>query len=105
MSDSFEQLGEQLLATIKTHADEIGIELKGDLQGVSLFASERAAHLASIVGQPGYTEALEAERDALALRVTNDAIERADELDQRFQTFISQVLGVAAQALAIAIPA
>lgn len=102
--DTFEQLGEDFLALVTTQAQEIGVELTDDLQGAAQFASERAAHLSTIVGEPGFSEALTAERDAVALRVTSAAIDRADALDQRFQAFIAQVLQFGARALAIAVP-
>ena len=102
--DSFEQLGEDFLALVTTQAQEIGVELTDDLQGAAQFASERAAHLATIVDEPGFSEALEAERDAVALRVTSAAIDRADALDARFQAFIGSVLQFASRALAIAVP-
>ena len=102
--DTFEQLGEDFLALVSAQASEIGVELTEDLQGAAQFASERAAHLASIVGEPGFSEALIAERDAVALRVTGDAIDRADALDARFQTFIASLLQFGARALAIAVP-
>lgn len=34
---------------------------------VAVYAAARAAHLAGIVGQPGFDEAVAAERDAVAL--------------------------------------
>lgn len=93
-------IGDEFLGLIKEHADQIGVELDGDFEAASEFAAQRAAHLSTIVGEPGFSEAMVAERDAIALRLTGDAIERADAIDGRVLAFIGQSLMLSARLLA-----
>lgn len=58
--------------------------------------AERAAHLATIAGQPGFHRAVIAERDAVALRAGLDATLQAEAADARLLGVITGVLmGVA----------
>lgn len=100
---SLNDLGDQFVSLVQAHAQEIGVELKDNLNEVSQYASERAAHLSTIVGQPGWDEALVAERDNVAIYATSAAVQQADQLDQRFVNFIGQALGLLSGALALAL--
>lgn len=102
---TFDEAGNQLVTLLKQYAEQTGVEIREDIHELSQYASERTAHLSRFVGQPGYVEALEAERDALAMKATNTSIDQADKIDQKFAQFISQVFTVAATFLATAVPA
>lgn len=95
-------IGQDFLNLLSEHANALGVALNEDLEGAAEFAEQRALHLQNIVSEPGFREAVLAERDAIALRVTSDAIVAADEVDQRFLAFVGDAIGFAAKALAFA---
>ncbi len=92
--------GEDFKALLKDAFDEAGKELRIDLNALALYAQERAAHLATLAGQPGFELALRAERDNVTLRAGIAAVEQADATDQRIVGLIHGALGIAAKALA-----
>ncbi len=97
-----DQIAEEFIALLKQHAQEIGQELKGDLEAVKQYAAERISHLSTIVGQAGFIEALKAERDSIALRAASAAVGRADAIDARVLSFIQGALAIGARALTLA---
>lgn len=100
MSDTLQQVGEDLVALAIQNAEELGIEVTEDLQAASQYASTVAAELAAAVGTDGFDRALVAARDSVVLNVTSSAITRADAVDQRFLTFVQGLIGLASRALA-----
>lgn len=103
--DTLEQVGEDLVNLAIAQAQEIGIEVTDDLREASQYASEVAAELSAAVGSEGFDRALLAARDSVALKVTSQAITRADALDARFLTFVQSLVGLASRALATLVPA
>ena len=59
------------------------------------YAAGRARHLASIAGEPGYAEAVQAEAAALSLAIIGRAIDEADEADRRLAEAVEGLLMVA----------
>lgn len=100
---SLQNIGDELGALLREQADQLGVELAGDYNDAVAFAAERAAHLSTITHEPGFDEAVRAERDSVVLRITSLAIERADDVDQRFLSIVGRVLSITARALAVAV--
>jgi len=69
-----------------------GVSLKKSAADVALYTTQRAAHLSTLVGQPGYEEAVAAERDAVLLYAGVAAVREADAADMRLVGIIEGVL-------------
>jgi hypothetical protein len=77
---------------------ETGRTLQQSATDVAAYAASRAAHLATIAGQPGFEEALRAERNAVAMFAGLSATAEADRADQRIVGIIHGALAIAAGA-------
>lgn len=99
---SLERIGEDLVGLIVDQAREVGQAVADDLDAVALYASQRADHLSLVLasGEPGFEDALVAERDNVVLRAAVASVERADDLDSRILTVASRAIRIAATALA-----
>lgn len=93
-------IGEEFERILVDGARELGVSLGGSLADVRRFASERMLHLANIVDEPGYLEALRAERDKVALELALNVTDEADAADARLVGIISGALAIGARALA-----
>jgi len=100
---SLKQIESEIGLLLSEQADQLGIELSGDYEEAVQFATERAVHLSTITHEPGFDEAVQAERDSVVLRLTSLAIERADDVDRRFVSIVGRVLSITARAMAIAV--
>lgn len=89
----------ELEKLIRSNAKELGADLKADVTSMSMYAAQRATHLSTLVGQPGFEEAVIAERDSVALRAGISAVRAADRMDQRILAILQTVLTVGAKAL------
>lgn len=69
---------------------------------VAGYAAERAAHLERAVGQPGFAEAVRAERDAVALYAGLAAVGEADAVDDHLLGIVQGALALGARALRVA---
>jgi len=74
---------------------DLGTNAKAQARDIALYVRERAAHLASIVGQPGYEQAFAIERDALALKTAVAVTHTADETDRKALAVLDTVLRLA----------
>jgi hypothetical protein len=92
-ADTFKELLEK---TVR----ETATELKVGAAELALYASERAAHLSSIVGQPGFNAAVQAERDNVAIKGAIKLQDQATRADERFLGLIHGALAFGASALA-----
>lgn len=100
MSDTtINDVGDQFLDMVKGHAEELGVELRDNLDDIRAYTAERLHHLALAVGQPGYERAVEAERDNILLRATVEGIESADAIDAKLLAFTTSLLTFGAKAL------
>jgi len=90
---------EHFKALILESASEMGKEIFFDLDELSLYAVQRAAHLSTITNEPGFDEAVRAERDAVALKAGISATNAADAADQRIIGVIHGALRIGALAL------
>lgn len=99
--DDINQIGQDFIDLLKRNAAEVGLELKGDLQAIADYAAARAQHLSESVGEPGFDEALVAERDNVILFSASTAIDRADAVDARILGLVEGALAMGARALAL----
>jgi hypothetical protein len=74
---------------------ERGQEFAGDLQEVAAYMGERAAHLAQAAGEPGFSRAVEAERDNVMLRLGHTVSDTARDTAER----IAEVRGIVFSAI------
>lgn len=91
---------QELEALLQDVIEETGASLKTGAAELAEFAAERSAHLATLVGDPGFDQAVRAERDAVALRAGLVTTHEADAADQRIVGAIHGGLRVLARALA-----
>lgn len=97
-------LGQEFLELLTQNAVEAGRELTSDLNEISDYAAARMQHLSTLVGQPGWREALVAERDNVALKAAGRAIDRGDAFDSRILSITEGALAIGARALSALIP-
>lgn len=90
-----------LAKLLQDAARETGKELQFASNELRVYVAERIAHLATIVGQPGYDEAFLAERDAVLLKTGVLATNKADAADQRIIGIITGVMSVGARAIVL----
>jgi len=95
MADIKDQLKELLETTLK----EAGMSLEQDAQELLAYTQERINHLQSMVGQPGFDEAVLVERDNVLLKAGLIAAGEADQMDARILALIQGILLVAVTAL------
>lgn len=85
---------------LKNSAEELGLEIKGGAKALAAYAAERTSYLSLLVGQPGFEQAVVAERANVALRAGILAIDTADAAQSRFIGVIQGALSIGAKALA-----
>lgn len=90
-----------IVTLLKEQALESGQEISGDLREVADYAAERAEHLSTRIGSPGFSVMLREERDGLLLKAATVAVMRADEFDRRIEGAISATLTILSRALQI----
>lgn len=91
---------EQLKNLLQAALDETGADLEAATSELALFAAERTAYLATLVGLQGYERAVIAERDRVALRAGIAAVDQADAAAQRALGIIQGALFLGAQVIA-----
>lgn len=90
--------GNVFVDQLEKAAKELGVDLKRSGQEVAQYFDQRAAHLSTIMGEPGIDEALAAERDSVLLFAAGRSVDVADAAD-------AQLIGIVRGALAIAVTA
>lgn len=95
-------IAHDLEALLKDAARETGRDLRGNMVEITAYAAERTAFLSTLVGQPGFEEAVRAERDNVALKAGISAVKTADAADARIVGIIQGVLFLGARAIATA---
>lgn len=90
----------EFVRLIEDAVKETGVELTQTAAHVAAYMNERAIHLASISGQPGFDQALRAERNNVALRAGISVAHNADQADARMLGLFQGLLGMGAAALA-----
>jgi hypothetical protein len=78
---------------------ETGVDIEESLDSLALFMSERALHLSTIVAEPGFPQAVRAERNRVALHAGLSVAHDADKADHRMLGIVQGALALAAGAL------
>lgn len=91
------RLKQEFLVLIEDAVADTGATLEKSASEVAHYAAERADHLSSIVGEPGFDEAVKAERDNVALFAAMSAVENADAADARLKGMLQGALAMGAK--------
>jgi hypothetical protein len=102
--DTSNQLGQQLVELLRSNSVDFGRDFVADIDEVRAYAAARMVHLSTVVAQPGFREALAAERDNVVLKAAGRAIDRGDSFDARMLAITEGALAIGSRALAIAVP-
>lgn len=84
---------------LESALSELGSDLEKTTDEVAMYAAERTAVLATIIGLPGYEAAVIAERDSVALFAGLNAVEVAEKTRERILGIIQAALFLGAQML------
>ena len=83
--------------TLTASARRLEVELKGDATDIRKLGESLISQLTTVVGEPGYMEAVEASRDILALEMGINAIDVGDAADAEMRGIIFGFLAAGAQ--------
>lgn len=78
-----------------------GQDAKAASQELRDYAAQALVRLAAAVGQPGYTEAVQAEADNVALKAAQELIGTADKFDARILGILVSSLDLGAKLVAV----
>lgn len=92
-----EQGVNDLVEILKFEASAAGRDLTTALDDIRLYTVQRAAHLSTLVGQPGFQDAVRMERDNVALHAGIIASQQADVTDHRILGIIQAGLAILAR--------
>ena len=87
---------DELIRLVGEAGKRLGAEAEADGQEVRDYIKARAFHLAGIINEPGYDEALEAERDNVLLKMGLTAVEIGDAADAELKGMLTSGLGIIA---------
>jgi len=90
-------VADELARVLTDAAREEGRDLLVDAQAVRAVIAASVERLAASVGQPGYRDAVIAERDAVALASAVVAVDSGDAADRRLLGIIEGALTVGAR--------
>lgn len=93
-------IADEFLGLIDDAFVDAGRDLDLSREEVAAYAAERADHLSAIVHEPGFSEAVIAERDNIAMKLGLEVSENAHAADHRVLGWIGGALRIAAIALA-----
>ena len=90
---------EEFKILLQDAAARLGKDIQADLSDTATYASQRMRHLARAINEPGFQEALLAERDAVAMKAGISAVNAGDLADAELMGLISGALAIGARAL------
>ena len=93
-------MAKELAELLESTAQRLGTDLQEDVLAIREYASERMLHLSTCVDQPGYDQALIAERDSVALFAGISAVHVADAADRELLGIVAGALAIGARTLA-----
>ena len=94
------ELQEDFKSLIRGVIERSGASLTNSAADVAEYAAGRSAYLATLVGQPGFEEAVVAERQSVMLHAGIAAVNEADQIDAALAGVIEGALGMASRSLA-----
>jgi len=93
------KVGEDFLALITSNLTGLGSDLAVSAEELATYSASRAAHLASIMDEPGFSEAVAAEKDNVALRAGIASVNAASASEARLLGVLEGGLVLGARAL------
>ncbi len=81
--------------------EETGTSFQAGTDAVALYASQRTAHLSTLVGQPGFMQAVRAERDNVAMYASLSVGDQANAMDNRLLGLIQGALAMGASSATV----
>lgn len=99
----FDTAWNQFAAYLQEQAVATGQDLLATAEEVAEYAAGRAQHLSTLVNEPGFNEALAAERDNLALFAGLRGVDSADAVDARINGVVEGALAFVSAALSAAL--
>lgn len=93
-------ISEEFAALLKATTNRLGTSAAADFDEVRIYAADRMRHLATVIGENGYHEALQAEAANVALKAAGAAVTNADALDREFVGIVTGGLAIGARAIA-----
>ena len=76
-------IGLQFFVAVLSPLNLNGLDFKGSAQEIRQYSAESMARLATLVGQPGFETAVEAERDIVAIKIGMRIAKDADKADMK----------------------
>ena len=92
-------VAKEFLALITDAVEETGADLADTKEAIAIYMAERATHLSTIAHEPGFGQAVIAERNNVAMRAGLEASADAAAVDNRWLGMIGGALRIAAIAL------
>lgn len=92
-------VGKELGDALTNAATRLGKSFQGNVDELRAYAAQRMLHLSTLIGQPGYQEALVAERDNVALKAGLLTVAAADAADAELLGLITGAIALGARAL------
>lgn len=99
MGFDFNQAVDELVNLLRVNGQELGQEFISDAGTFRVEAAASLQRLQRAVGEPGFREAVTAERDSLALVGAGRAISRGDAVDNRLLGMLDGFLSIAVRLL------
>jgi len=95
-----EQLTDAVLDLVKHMAQGTGADITAGAEQLARYTAVRAEHLATLVDDPDFQEAVRAEADVVFLHAGIQAVHVGDGVDsRRWQGLLHGVLAIAAQSI------
>lgn len=94
-----EQVAGSIQGLLEDALAETGVSLTKGAEELALYAAGRSAHLATLVDDPGFDQAVRAERDAVALEAGLSAVRQGDAADAQIVGIIQGAIAMGARAL------
>ena len=92
-------VAKEFLDMITDAVEETGADLTESKEEIAAYAAERAQHLSTIAHEPGFGQAVVAERNNVAMRAGIEISDDAAAVDSRWIGMIGGALRIAAIAL------
>lgn len=93
----YDVIVKRMRADLEAMLKESGASLKVSAASIAAYTAERASTLALSIGQPGFSQALKAEKQNVLMFAALQAVDEADEADRRVQVVLETGLRLLTQ--------
>lgn len=98
-NDSYKAVLDDFIAMFTDAGIDTLNGVAGQTEELATLAAQRTAHLAPLVGEPGFTATLQAEADAMAMKAGIAAVTEGRAADARVRGLIEGAMRLGARAL------